>query len=834
MMNGGGNEVIHVGLGDVACRVSAHLHNLQGLAGTNNNNNNNNNHHNNNGSVESSPPLCHLSTTHSIYDQMYVPRSILIGNVVTAQRRRRRRRKSVIPSSSSPSSSQQQQQYSNPITSKTNNSSSTSSSSRHHHYDPQPSSSPNDDDDDDDRCPLYERFQVQATQLAYGPYSRYRVADRIPSTSAISRMPSSSYASTGRQVNWEEEEEVEDGSDTDAEIRRGYSREREDQQRKKEYRLLQDDMDQYWDTTTTTTTTDPNHLLVSTTDTSSVSPQHSPPQHSPFAVSWYDYLMLSPVHPHTCIETLYPSPPLEYNTDNNNDDLMAVSSSPPPLLLLQDTTGWIETTVWEPIRKLLEACDACQGLFLLEDTNDDHDAGGYSYGGIYTGWATALLQEWNDECPHACSWMIPLHTNSDNNDNDDDLHETTRRNNISQHQQRRSLVRKQIQQSWVLANQTGLSNIYLPIGLPSGTVPSATAAATVAMALECVTLPYRIATAAPASSSSLQQRTQLAWQTTTLHDAQMDRRMGLSYREFVRTMQRSSASRNVLELDTIVPSVTNNNNNNTTSSLLSCIQQGTSLERDQRMQQPGYRRSDDVRRPVDVAPGAWMNHVGNNVSGGLLSSLSPTLGRRPNIHANDRNLHYHYALSTSLRPTRYDPLLSSQTNYSTSGRTTSSSNSIVSNYVTGIMESMGIRYRPEQAICAVVDESLQRLITDGYGVGSYWRSIFHPKTQPSVLSVLGNTTRIYPYLYETAAQTQSILAPPRSSSRHQNQSRRRHRNSSSDRSFYQQDVQAGILPEQDDCMDAMAVCFDLRDSYEPPRGSGLVVDEEGEYFDTMG
>ena len=45
---------------------------------------------------------------------------------------------------------------------------------------------------------------------------------------------------------------------------------------------------------------------------------------------------------------------------------------------------------------------------------------------------------------------------------------------------------------------------------------------------------------------------------------------------------------------------------------------------------------------------------------------------------------------------------------------------------------------------------------------------------------------------------------------------------------------AGIIPEQDDCEEALEHCQELADVYEPPMGSGLVVGEDDDldaYFD---
>jgi hypothetical protein len=49
--------------------------------------------------------------------------------------------------------------------------------------------------------------------------------------------------------------------------------------------------------------------------------------------------------------------------------------------------------------------------------------------------------------------------------------------------------------------------------------------------------------------------------------------------------------------------------------------------------------------------------------------------------------------------------------------------------------------------------------------------------------------------------------------------------------YHNRDVMQNILPEAEDCKEAMEYSLDLRDIYHPPDGSGLGVDEEGTYFD---
>ena len=126
------------------------------------------------------------------------------------------------------------------------------------------------------------------------------------------------------------------------------------------------------------------------------------------------------------------------------------------------------------------------------------------------------------------------------------------------------------------------------------------------------------------------------------------------------------------------------------------------------------------------------------------------------------------------------------------------------------MESMGVRYRPEVSMGTVTVTSIRTLISGGYGAGSYWKSLVPPETP--VLAVLSNSSRSYSYLHHVACEMKRGL------------SRKFH-------GYVGRDVMQKILPEAEDCQEALEYSFDLRDIYHPPDGSGLGEDEEGNYFD---
>lgn len=764
-------EVVHVAIGDAACGVSAHWLNLQGLAGTGRN------------------AVGTAGTTHAVHDRVYVPRAVLIGSGAASNRNRRQQ--------------QQQRQQAD-----TNTATQLGQQPAPHPQQQQPqhdlytwsggvetvqvAAPPHSRPDES-----AQKFREQAANLAYSSYSRYRVPQE-------QQQQKQSYASTGRHVNWDAEDEEDEGDEEEDEDAKA----RQQAQWQTQYRPTQDALEDFWSTAVPSSDAVVRKPTEAGTVLASAEAEPTTQQATPSTpllpltqLSWRDYLM-PPYHPLTCIEPPrtddFLSPDLESSSLSS-----IISSGPSYYAATTRDAEWIETVVWERLRKLLEDCDACQGLVLVESARDDDDGGAGC-----AGWGTALLREWHDECPHTCRWVIDVQTRGDAGMDGDKADEEASNGTASYeakaarlNRRQRKAVRDQIQQALVLGDQTELSDVYMPIQLPGNDSASAAAvgAAAVGAALESATLPYRFSGGSCRSQLALQSYYSGSYSGSNPFGSAPN----LSYREFIRTMQRQSAARNVLELDAVLPWTTASSGVN--GSLYAQLQQGTSLERDQRMRQAGY--GGGIHRPLDVLPGEWMNQ-----RGGILSSLSPTLDGPVEARHGDRSLHHHFALSTSLRPTASPPTTKSD-------------------YVTCIMESMGIRFRPEQSLCAVVDQSLHQLTADGYGAGSYWKSIFSSRSQSAgrsafqafslssvpVLAVVGNTTRIYPYLHQTAVTAQQIVAP---------RNRR-----SANRALYNRDAAGAILPDVDDCHEAISACLDLRDSYEPPEGSGLVVDEEGDYFD---
>lgn len=515
-----------------------------------------------------------------------------------------------------------------------------------------------------------------ASSLAFHPNSRYRVPSK-------QNKSESSFASTGRHVNWDDEEEDDEHDEEDETIK-------QEQQALAFHRQLQsaqEPMEKYW-------------------KAKLESKQPTPPS--------AERILMPPYRP----DTLF-----THHRSNFGDTVQTY------------TIGQSEDygNLWETVRQRLEECDSCQGV-LLSHSN-----------GVDAGLATSLLREWKDECPNKSSLVFAC-----GEETVDDSDATVQSNSFGK-------TRTTMEGLLALCDHSDLADAVVPI--------NASSSADVACALEAITLPFR-----------LRPSKQAVTLLTSAALYQDDFTGCLSFREFLRTLQRQSASRNILNLSSC---------RKDPESLGEFLLSGTSVQRDLRMRQPGY--ASGIHRGRDELPGRWLSET--IVEGGLMSSWLPEAPSQGAI--GDRSFHHNFALSAAYRPTK---------------RIT------ISDYSTCLQESLGIRYRPEQTMVTVVNESLADLTGSGYGAGSYWVG----RANRPILATLDNSSRVYPFLHRACRVTERVVAP---------QSRK-----SLDRSRYNQDVALGLLPELDDMKDALTTLFDLRDSYSPPDSSGLVFDDADDDF----
>ena len=366
-----------------------------------------------------------------------------------------------------------------------------------------------------------------------------------------------------------------------------------------------------------------------------------------------------------------------------------------------------------------------------------------------SGLATKLLQELEQEVPSASRWMISMTQNDESaaSANGDDIDPPTWRTQQVQN------VRRRLQTGLALAEHSQHAHAVLPL---SGDIRPVQAAA----ALETATLSYRLS---PAASKSAKIGLNSYYGGSYGGEFPFGTVTCLSFAEFLTSLKPSNAHL-MLELDTLLP---------TTEYSFDSIRQGTSLERDMRMKQ---LRETSSKRPKDELPGLWLMDTAAN---GLMSPCSP--------YPTNRSLHDHFCLASAMRP--------------------AASQSTVSEQTLCLMESVGIRFQPEQSSATVLAHSLPRLVEGGYAAGAYWKSRYNLKPTTTTLAVLGNTTRSFGLLERTCIDMKTIFGP-------------------SMKGFYSRDVRSGILPELEDVENALSLVYNLRDTYRPPEGSGLLNERE--------
>ncbi|KAL7561809.1 hypothetical protein ACA910_013345 [Epithemia clementina (nom. ined.)] len=392
--------------------------------------------------------------------------------------------------------------------------------------------------------------------------------------------------------------------------------------------------------------------------------------------------------------------------------------------------------------------------------------------GAYAGLTTQLLQYLKDDCPAARRFVWSISENASS------APRTSDSNAPSWRTQRIEQARTQMEVGLMWHDYMDAAHAVLDLQLPAVRVQRHALfhnSAILAAALEAATLPYRLA-AGNSSLAAAAPSSRIGLKSYYYGDFSGDSSFGsvsrMSFSDFLTNLQ-PSPGLSVLELDAYLPTAQD-------GTVWARLQEATNLERDQRIKyQP---QLSGTRRPRDNLPGLWM--MGTS-QGGLLSPLSPN-------RADDRSVHTHFALASSFR---YE---SSSTNNVTS-----------SSYVDCLMEGMGIRYRPEQSFATHLNESLSSLTTSsGYSAGSYWKHAWGPKP---VLSVLGNTTRFFAQAAQIGAGVKQVL-------------------SRQSRGFFNRDVANEILPEEDNCHEVLSTIYNLRDKYQPPRGS-IEEDDDGLFMD---
>jgi hypothetical protein len=346
-------------------------------------------------------------------------------------------------------------------------------------------------------------------------------------------------------------------------------------------------------------------------------------------------------------------------------------------------------------------------------------------------------------------------------------------------------VRRHVSSGLALYDFTMNAHVVVPLELDNS-LPLFQASANIAMALEAATLPIRLAGRSPrriglTNTPFVGQGGEydMHWGSTAQH---------LGMGEYIQCLSPSSQYK-VLELDTL------GSTNLDHEQLWQALLIGTSLERDARTRDAGNSRHGSR----DVPPGGWLQSVttsSRDPGHGLLSCLSPSPCADPRFA--DRSLHHHFALATAIRPMQLESDSDPRYQYDPTAKT-------LGHYLTATIQGMGIAYRPDRSMAVIGSQTHGQLTfanPSSGGAGAYWRSLVTTAEHPTV-AVLGNSTRVYGYMNQVSSDMKLVLG-----SRY--------------RGYHQRDIVNEVLPEEADCQEALEGCFDLRDIYQPPDGSGLV------------
>jgi hypothetical protein len=627
-------------------------------------------------------------------------------------------------------------------------------------------------------------FWDAASMLAFSPYSRYRYegdgCDVSTSRSSLMMNVVRSDPKQSRHVLWDDEESEEEEEEQQGEDPNELSRRKErafNQWNTSTAEQLRQQLSAFPSSNTTVAISD-----ASAETLDNKVPPSSPPSSSSFeqALAWRDFWM--PPRSERSIVSL----PFSHQSSMIADweDAYTVEG-------LTGLGKWTEDVLFESLRHLLEASDGCQGFSITTQGQ-----------GIYAGLTSALLDEIQHECKstgrlvyHVINPSESPRVSIDTNDSTSHTEEEHEEQNSWQAANVRR-VRTQIGSGLALHDFSEKSHVVLPLHLDHDLGSLFRASARLAVALEASSLPFRLR---GNNRNGNPRRTEINY-GIGLQNAPFFGTGGsdfwwgtaaksLTFTEYI-SMLRPSSSYPILELDAL------SKNTITKSDLWRAIRSGTSVERDERMRQTGEH---GLRgRPQDCQPGVWLEDA--QIPPGLLSSLSypPALSNT----VSNRSAHHHFSLSSSARPLLLE---------STSHENAHNGSSALSDCLSCFIQGMGIKYRPERSMATIVDKSIRALTFGGdgagYGAGAYWKHLL-PSIDCPVVSILGNTTRSYVSLRETATNMRTSMG-------------------SRSRGYVNRDIINGVLPEKEDCDEALVRVWDLCDTYAPPSGTGFDSDGSG-------
>ena len=838
-MSFGGGETIQLSFGPAANAVTSHLCNLQGLAATSSCSAAG-------GAYEdqSNIPLCDPYVTHATQNDIYVPRVLFVDGRNHFDPWPTTEAKDVIANDE-----QHQHEVSNwngqveihhrgvgAENSSNNNSNNPfiNASATAYNMNNQLSAG---------QRTAMSQFQTIASKSSANnnnTHSRYHASkyQQVSSQFVYSTNNDLQADATGRCMQWDDDDEEEEEEEEEDEYYKERKRQRELQQWNQYELETQQQLNQTWDTFF--------HGEISSNDNqqqdrhhhhqqgrhqqqqeqqlqplSEETPTHQPTTHAnPLQhLQWLHYFMAP--HPKT---TMYTAPlSFDYNVINHNSNVTTTSNQtnsiyshycgryPSSMSSSNSVMDCTVTNIWretlsDKIRKWLEECDALKGVQMIVD-NDK---------ALFAGLGTSVLEELHDECKGAGKLSILVHDGNEfdhSNDTSNSYVNKTADGNADgydkeQHsnywRSERKVVntfRSHINNGLNLCGIGENSDLVLPISLTKcwDSLPRSSnnadktlfeASAVSALALETMTLPYRLLKGTGIQKQSkvgiLNGYYQGSGQSSSDDDIfpTVDR---LTFHEFLSSL-RPSNSHTMLELSTCMK---NNDLNNK-------FLQGTSIEK-RKMEEERERNRNSMyhkrSRGRDIPPGLWIE---DEVSGGVLQPLVPTI----DAQFASRTMHQHFAMSSSFRPNAESSMTTKQ----------------ISQYTTLLMEGMGIRYRPQSSVGTIVSQSVNDLTqSQAFAAGTYWKSIFGGGNGTGISSIrstplltyAGNSTRVYSHLKATSNNMSLALS-------------RKYQG------YMTRDSNAGIIPESEDCSSALEYSLSLRDTYEPPM---MFDEEEGSYFE---
>ena len=581
-------EILHVGLGSSACHVSSHYLNLQGLSVTSKSTLDN-----------EVAPSCDPLITHTTFEQVWVPRALLIDELDCSQ-----------PTSTTDqvlSSKENAEMILYKTEALSLEESQTVLSSRHWPGSIERLDFSGNASERRKGSSLVAAARESANRLSFASNSRYRAPSDPSRGQGID-----SINSNQRTVDWDllDEEEEED----DEEERRRAQQHQEIQWNHHVYPQLQDQLDSFWDKILTTN--DGSQESDSAPDIEPRNMDHS--NEAQPTISWRDVWM-PPYRPNSILNL-----PLSRNICHDS----GIYYYPVSQNIGNDVVGrWTEHDFLDRIRQMLEECDCCQGITIASSRH-----------GVYAGLTTQLLHYLKDDCPGARRWVWSL--DDENPQPAPPASDLNGSSDKSWRTQRVERTRRQMEAGLMWHDFVDSAHSILELKMPGQSVRRRdtlfSRSSILAAALETATLPFRLS-GSKASSTSTAPSSRIGLKSYYYGDFSGDSAFGsvsrMTLSEFLTNLQ-PSPGLPVLELDTLLPTSPQLDDHD---ALWPRLLQGTAVERDQRVQyQPQFT---GVRRPRDVLPGLWM---AGTSQGGVLSSLSPN-------RSSDRNLHTHFALASSLR-----------------------------------------------------------------------------------------------------------------------------------------------------------------------------------------